>query len=137
MTTSETTQDASSLCSALAGCEYELLQLLPTDVAKEVWSRATRHTFGKMLVTWWAWPLMFLVWLLTVLSMLTAWNAAGLLGFGPLGRFLCEIVIHIFFFRVLHPVFQMCNRLMLPFIRQELLRVVEENCVSEQLPEQE
>src|SRR5262245_51891635 len=85
------------------GEEYDLLRLLPPEEAAKVWNRAFRKGGSRMMRTWWAWPLLYVVslplWLGTVIFV---WKFAPLLGGGLLGRIAAEVLAHVLLAVALH-----------------------------------
>ena len=91
-----------------------------------------------MFATWWAYPVLFLVSFLLTVCTFAVWMISVFLGLGWAGLVASEIVFHVglgyllrLFFKRIYP------RLLRPYIREQLLRIVEEDVAPNLPPDRE
>src|SRR5262245_24255098 len=110
-----------------SGWEYDLLRSLPPGDAWVVWSTARARGKEHLIRSWFV-PLFYLFLMPFAVLGVAAWKVATALGLDWVSSFLVEVLMHLVLFGVLQRVISsLLPRLLRPFVREELLRVVERN----------
>ncbi|MBA4191160.1 MAG: hypothetical protein C0467_24535 [Planctomycetaceae bacterium] len=109
------------------GYEYDLLRLLPLEVAREVWHRSLYKGFSKMLRTRWFWVLIFVLSPVYLICQLGCWAVVGMLGLGWFGWLLAEMVFHLTLATILRSVFsRVVPHILGPLVLEELAILAEQ-----------
>jgi hypothetical protein len=111
--------------------EYQVLRALPESEARSIWDRAWVKAAQALLSTWWGVLAAVLLLVVPMISVLTIWYIAKLLGWGAGGRMAAEFVVHLILAYLCHrPLLAVRNEFWSPllrsFLRAELILFVRE-----------